>query len=69
MNPSSFYMAKAGNSPTGGGGARDPHKGRYKIISLSLTKIVFFPLIVLSLSSQNTRESGLTKQVPNMTRL
>lgn len=44
MNPSSFYMAKARNSPTGGGGARDPHKGRYKIISLSLTKIDFFLL-------------------------
>jgi hypothetical protein len=57
MNPSSFYMAKARNSPTGGGGARDPHKGRYKIIFLSLTKIVFFSLIVLSLSSQNTRDA------------
>jgi hypothetical protein len=42
MNPSSFYMAKVRNSPTGGGGARDPHKGRYKIIYLSLTKIDFF---------------------------
>lgn len=30
MNPSSFYMAKARNSPTGGGGERDPHKGRTK---------------------------------------
>jgi hypothetical protein len=42
MNPSLFYMAKARHSPMGGGGARDPHKVRYKIISLSLTKIDFF---------------------------